>query len=199
MAIRFLNNEAELIQKIAKGDKRAFTILFDAYYKLLASYVFKLTESLEVTEEIVQDVFIKIWLKRAELGHVNNFSGYIFILSKNQTLNYLRKKARDLLKFKTWEKESENDTSESSDHEQVEAIHFLIDQAMGYLTVQQKKIYLLSREKKLKYEEIAAVLNISSETVKKHVYLASRTIKEYVRKHTDDIVLMILFSPVIFS
>lgn len=197
MALVALNNEADLIKKVSQGDKRAFTVLFDAHYKSLANYVFKLTESLEVAEEIVQDVFIKIWIKREELGHINSFSNYIFILSKNQTLNYLRKKANDQLKFKAWEKEFEGEALEEADHEQAEAFRLLIDRAIEQLPAQQKKIYLLSREERLKYDEIAAELSISSETVKKHVYLATKTIKEYVRNHMDDVILMILLSQVI--
>ncbi|WP_316805614.1 RNA polymerase sigma-70 factor [Pedobacter nototheniae] len=197
MALVTLSNEAELIKKVSQGDKRAFTILFNAHYKSLASYVFKLTESLEVAEEIVQDVFIKIWLKKESLEHIHHFGNYIFILSKNQTLNYLRKKANDELKFKTWEKEFEGENPEESSYEQAENFRLLIDKAIENLPPQQKKIYLLSREEKLKYEEIAKMLNISPETVKKHIYVASKAIKEYVKNHMDDIVLMILLSQII--
>lgn len=197
MAFVALKNEADLIEKVSKGDKLAFTILFNAHYKSLGSYVFKLTESIEVAEEIVQDVFIKIWLKREGLVNINNFSNYIFILSKNQTLNYLRKKANDQLKFKAWEKEFEGEALEEADHEQADAYRLLIDRAIEQLPAQQKKIYLLSREERLKYDEIAAELSISSETVKKHVYLATKAIKEYVRNHMDDVILMILLSQVI--
>lgn len=197
MAIIALKNEAELIGKISKGDKRAFTILFDAYSKSLGSYVFKLTESIEATEEIVQDVFLKIWLGREKLYTIESMSNYLFILSRNQTLNYLRKKANDELRFKTWEKET--DLSGNNDTEQIEAFRLVIDQAISRLPEQQQKIYRFSREQKLKYEEIAKELHISVETVRKHLYLASKTIKEYAKNHVDDIILMILISPIVYS
>lgn len=89
MGLTPVKNEADLLALVAKGDERAFTELFDAYYRQLGEYVYKLTESMEVTEEIVQDVFIKIWLKKEKLPELDNFSYYLFILSKNQTLNHL--------------------------------------------------------------------------------------------------------------
>lgn len=196
MAVITLDDEAVLIDKISKGDKRAFTILFDARYKSLGSYVFKLTESVVVAEEIVQDVFVKIWLGREKLTAINNISNYLFILSRNQTLNYLRKKASDELKLKTYEMEFDQINAE--DTLQTEAFRQLLDEAIARLPLQQKKIYQLSREQKLKYEEIAQQLNLSTETVKKHMYLASKTLKEYLKDHFDDIVLMILLTPFVF-
>jgi RNA polymerase sigma-70 factor (family 1) len=188
-------NEVELIQKVANGDRRAFTVLFNSHYKSLSGYVYKLTESLEVAEEIVQDVFVKIWLKRETLESINNFSNYIFILSKNQTLNYLRQKANDQIRLKEWENEYEQAVKDDLD--QTEAFCLLIDEAINELPMQQKKIYQFSRGEKLKYEEIATELNISSETVKKHMYLASKAIKEYVKNHIDNVVLIFLLTQTI--
>lgn len=198
MAIASLNNEEELIFKISKGDKRAFAVLFDGYYKTLAAYILKLTESIEITEEIVQDIFIKIWINRENLENINNFSNYIFILSKNQTLNYLRKKANDQIKLKAWERELEGEVLAKDDHDAIELFRLLIDQAIDKLPAQQKKIYQLSRQERLKYDEIAKKLKISFETVKKHIYLATKAIKVYVSNHMDDVVLMILLSQIVF-
>eukprot|EP01132_Coremiostelium_polycephalum_P017514 gene17514-20958_t len=144
MAIAPLPNESELLRRTSEGDKRAFTVLFDAHYKSLGSYVYKLTESMESAEEIVQEVFIKIWLKKEELTRINNFSAYLF--------------------------------------------------AIDHLPEQQQKIYRLSRHERLKYTEIAKELQLSPETVKKHIYLATKTIKEYVKNNMDEIVMLILMS-----
>lgn len=199
MAIAPLSNETELIQKISKGDKRAFTTLFEGYYKSLAGYIFKLTESMEITEEIVQDVFIKVWLKREILTGINSFSDYLFILSRNKTLNYLRKQARYSSHFQSLEKELETDIRTEEENDIYEDFRLLIDAAIERLPQQQKRIYQLSRFDKLKYEEIAQQLNLSTETVKKHMYLATKTIKEYVHSHMDEVVAYILIGGIIFS
>lgn len=198
MALTPVKNEADLLSLVAKGDQRAFTELFDAYYKPLGEYVFKLTESIEVTEEIVQDVFIKIWLKKEILLQLDNFSYYLFILSKNQTLNHLRKKANDEVRQLEWLKQFEEETYTPDHLPVIEEYRILMDQAIEKLPPQQKKVYKLSREERLKHEEIAKILNISPETVKKHIKLALRFIKNELSSQNDGVIILILSTPLLF-
>lgn len=197
MALVPVKNEANLLALVAKGDQRAFTELFDAYYKQLGEYVYKLTESIEVTEEIVQDVFIKIWLKKQSILEIENFCYYLFILSKNQTLNHLRKQANEKVKQMEWLKQSEE--QDLSDEPNVtEGYRALMDAVIEKLPPQQKKVYKLSREKRLKHEEIAKILNISPETVKKHIKLALRFIKNELSSQNDVVIISILSTPLFF-
>jgi len=193
-----VKNEAELLALVAKGDERAFTELFDAYYRQLGEYVYKLTESIEVTEEIVQDVFIKIWLKRETLPGLDNFSYYLFILSKNQTLNHLRKKANDKVRQLEWLKQFEEEAYMPDDTPVIEEYRSLIDDAIEKLPPQQKKVYKMSREERLKHEEIAKILDISPETVKKHIKLALRFIKNELSSQNDAVIVLVLSTPLIF-
>lgn len=198
MALTPVKNEADLLALVAKGDERAFTELFDAYYKPLGEYVYKLTESIEVTEEIVQDVFIKIWLKKEILVELDNFSYYLFILCKNQTLNHLRKKANDKVRQLEWLKQFEEETYTMDNSSVIEEYRVLMDNAIDKLPPQQKKVYKLSREEHLKYEEIAVVLNISPETVKKHIKLALRFIRNELSSQNDAVIVLILSTPLLF-
>jgi len=193
-----VKNEAELLALVAKGEERAFTELFDAYYRQLGEYVYKLTESIEVTEEIVQDVFIKIWLKRETLPGLDNFSYYLFILSKNQTLNHLRKKANDKVRQLEWLKQFEEEAYMPDDTPVIEEYRSLIDDAIEKLPPQQKKVYKMSREERLKHEEIAKILDISPETVKKHIKLALRFIKNELSSQNDAVIVLVLSTPLIF-
>lgn len=199
MTILSMPDEKELMQKVSKGDKRAFTLLFDHYYKSLGSYVYRLTESLEAAEDIVQEVFIKIWMKRATLVSINSFSDYLFILSKHQTLNHLRKQANYTLRFKPLDEGLEKDIRVEESDESFEEFRLLVEQAIGNLPQQQMKIYQLSKFDRLKYEEIAVQLNLSPETVKKHMYLASKAIKAHIKTHLNNPVFLILLTPLIFS
>ncbi|MCX2486159.1 RNA polymerase sigma factor [Pedobacter sp. MR2016-24] len=198
MGLTPVKNEAELLALVAKGDERAFTELFDAYYRQLGEYVYKLTESIEVTEEIVQDVFIKIWLKRETLPELDNFSYYLFILSKNQTLNHLRKKANDKVRQLEWLKQFEEEAYMPDDTPVIEEYRSLIDDAIEKLPPQQKKVYKMSREERLKHEEIAKILDISPETVKKHIKLALRFIKNELSSQNDAVIVLVLSTPLIF-
>lgn len=194
MAIVSPPNENELLYKLAGGDQRAFTELFDAYYKSLGEYVFKLTESLPITEEIVQDVFIKIWIKRETITELKSFKNYLFILCRNQTFDALRKKAKEHVFQQKLElflkEESELDGCGNPADEYRE----WIDQAVAKLPPQQQKVYVLSRYERLKHEEIAAKLQLSTETVKKHIQYASRFIQNDLRSRLDAVILFVLMS-----
>ncbi|HWJ28602.1 MAG TPA: sigma factor, partial [Flavisolibacter sp.] len=84
-------NENELIQGVLQGDEKAFRQLFDHYWPGIFSVAFSLTKSSVLSEEIVQDVFLKVWLKREQLATVNNFPGYLFTIAKNHIYNELRR------------------------------------------------------------------------------------------------------------
>jgi len=199
MAIKPLINENELLAKIATGDQRAFNELFEAYYNILGEYVLKITKSLPASEEIVQDTFIKIWLKRSGLPDIKNFTYYLFILCRNGTLDHLRKEAKQ----RQLHTELENHLLEESQHEDqdapTEVYRSLIDQAVNKLPAQAQKVYIMSRHQRLKHEEIASQLNISPETVKKHIQYAIAFIKTDVSVNMDLGILAILLSPLLFK
>lgn len=199
MALKPLDNEQELLARIAKGDERAFTELFEGYYSALGEFVFKLTESLPITQEIVQDAFIKIWLKRETLMEIKSFSSYLFIVCRNQTYNQLRKIAGD----RSFNLPLEQHFNESIDIEEeiapVDHYRSLIDASIDKLPEQAKRVYLLSRHQRLKHDEIAKKLNISPETVKKHIQYAVGFIKKDLNSKIDIGVLAILTSSLIIG
>ncbi|MGJ1434040.1 RNA polymerase sigma factor [Sphingobacterium spiritivorum] len=188
-------SEKELLKSVIQGDRRAFAVLFDLYYQPLGSFVYKITESLEDTEEIVQDVFIKIWLRRSDLGEINSFKQYLFTMCKHQSLNHLRKNAKKAAMFLKMEDIYLNTATDDSEDQHIEQLRILIDTAVEQLPPQQKTIYLLSKTEQLKYKEIAERLHIAPETVKKHMFYASKAIRQYVKDHMDDIILLILLTP----
>jgi RNA polymerase sigma-70 factor (ECF subfamily) len=199
MAIKPIPNESELIKQVISGSERAFSKLFDGYYKALGDYVYRLTESLEITEEIVQDVFIKIWTKKEALSGIESFSNYLFIISRNQTYNFLRKKANEKVRQLEWEKDFEENSILNDDDKSGEFYRSLLEKAIEKLPPQQKKVYLLSRNERLKYEEIAQKLNISPETVKKHMKSAIKFLKSNVNVENDGVLVLILLAQLIFK
>jgi len=199
MAISSLHDEGLLLIQLSEGDQRAFKQLFDFYQRPLGEYVYKITESISVTEEIIQDVFIKLWLKRGEMGKVVSLKDYLFILCRNQTIDALRKHARSQLIQQDIEKyllqESESDGQDSP----LEEYREWIATAVEKLPRQQQLAYKMSRYERLKHEEIAARLNLSKETVKKHIQLAVKFIQNDLQQKIDTPILLILMSPLVLS
>ncbi len=175
MNISSCENEKELLLEVAAGNEFAFGKLFNLHHPKLNTYIFRLTDNQELAEEVVQDVFLKIWLNRKALEKVQNFNAYLFTVSKNHALNCLRQQSKEWLQQKKWFTEQEEITETTSAFD-----YNLLDQAIDRLPRQQQKIYLLSRHERLKYAEIAAKLNLSKETVKKYLKIANHSITSFL-------------------
>lgn len=181
MALKVIHNEAELITRISFGDEEAFTDLFRAYHNSLGAFVMTLIQSPEITEEIVHDVFVKIWMNRESLTRIENFTSYLFILTRNYTLNHVRKMASQKRQLKEYFNDTGNLIILQDYGTEVEPDYLsLIARAVERLPSQQRKVFVL-RSDGLKNQEIAELLGISVDSVKKYQQLALRSVSEFVK------------------
>ncbi|PWK78977.1 RNA polymerase sigma-70 factor (ECF subfamily) [Mucilaginibacter oryzae] len=183
------SNEKELLMQVAEGNEFAFRRLFAIYHQRLGMHIFRITQSTELAEEVVQDVFLKIWMSRETLSRVDNFKAYLFVISKNHALNCLRKVVKEQLLLKKLE--ASNMVPFKTDSQDADQYYNLIDEAIDHLPPQQQKVYLMSRHNRLKYHEIADQMELSRETVKKYLQIATTSIKDYVHEHMDAIALIL--------
>mgnify|MGYP001231047222 CR=1 FL=1 len=182
-----LYDEKTLLLKVSAGDERAFCALFDQYHRLLATHIMRITRSQELTEEIVQDVFLKIWMSRETLSEIHDLRAYLYTVSKNHALNGLKKAAKERVILN--DKDLELAEKSFSVSEPEEPDHYdLIDEAIDRLPPRQQKVYLLSRHERKKYSEIADMLGLSRETVKKYLQLATESISAYVLEKVKAVV-----------
>ena len=185
-----INSLKVLLLKVSEGDENAFGQLFKAYYNLLGDFIIRITESEPLTEEIVQDVFLKIWINRGSLAELDSFKAYLLVVARNHAFNWLKQIAREKSQKKEWVNSVLHHASNNVEETATIETGNLIDEAVELLPPQQKKVYTLSRRDGMKQAEIARELNISLETVKKHMVLALRFLKNYLRTHIG---LFILF------
>ncbi|WP_031530168.1 RNA polymerase sigma factor [Dyadobacter crusticola] len=174
-----MHRESEVLRRVSEGDERAFASLFNHYHQRLGVHIFRITRSEELAAEVVQDVFLKIWLNKELLAEVQSFPVYLYVVSKNAALNCLKKVASESARTVDIDLHSEHfpiaETAEE-DHR-----YLLIDEAIDLLPPQQKQVYLLSRHQRLSYAEIAGQMNISRETVKKYLQIATGSISSHIR------------------
>ncbi|MBB5394817.1 RNA polymerase sigma factor [Mucilaginibacter sp. AK015] len=182
--------EKELLLRVARGDEHAFSELFNIHHQLLGTHIYRITDSVEMAEEVVQDVFLKIWMNRETLSSVQNFKAYLFVVSKNHALNCLRRLAKERIRQKTMEDNALALASE--DNSGQDNYYSLLDEAIDHLPPQQQKVYLLSRHGRLKYDEIAHQMGLSRETVKKYLQGATHSITSFVQSNIDISAIIIL-------
>ncbi len=183
------STEAALLQAVAAGNEQAFTQLFHQWQPFLATHIYRITESKELAEEIVQDVFLKIWQHRETLSAVQNFKAYLVVVSKNHALNVLKKISLELKNHKQWVKE--NTGTEHLPDPRV-PYYSLLDEAVNSLSARQKQVYQLHRQQRLTYEQIARQLGISRESVKTHIGLAVKNITAYVQGRLELYIALVM-------
>jgi RNA polymerase sigma-70 factor (ECF subfamily) len=169
--------EKELLHRIAKGDEVAFAELFYSYKDKLYSFLLPMTGA-EAAEDLLQEVFLKLWTRREDLRTVDNIGSYIFRMAKNKALSDLKRSLHyETILSEEARKEERNpvDTSEILKQRNLKQ---QIHNAVESLPPQQKKVYLLSREEGLMLEEIATQLGISLSTVKNHLVQAMRNLRD---------------------
>ena len=168
--MKIIKSNKELLLLIREDNEVAFYQLYERYSRRLYGFVLRYIKQEADAEEIVQEVFIKIWETRDKIDVYSSFESFLFTIAYNATISLFRKRARE-------EKYLEHLKS----LQQVEAAPNLIDEIqfnelndtvqslLNELTPRQKEVFQLSREQGLAHEEIAKKLNISVNTVKKHI------------------------------
>jgi RNA polymerase sigma-70 factor (family 1) len=174
-------NEKKLLQRVAGGDEKAFDMFFNLYKGKIFAYAYKLSKSRHIAEEIVQEIFIKLWINREQLREVNNPGTYIFVMVKNKVIDYLRKIANeDGIFTQVWKFiNAQQDTADKVlDAKESQG---LINVALGQLSTQKRKIFLMSRSEGLSHREIAEKLSLSVSSVKNHIVETLSHIKSFLR------------------
>ena len=155
--------ENELLQQVACGNEQAFRQLFMHYHQWLISHIVRLTGSMAQAEEVVQDVFLKLWMNREVLAGIQRFKPYLFVVSRNHAVNVLKKTIKERMRRQQWE-QAHDGYPMNNEEEPTHTWYTLLDEAIDQLPEQQRKVYLLSRYEQLTYAEISVKMKISRET-----------------------------------
>ena len=173
-------SETDLILALNNGDLCAFNELFDRYAKRLYHFSMGYLKSAADAEEIVQEVFLKIWDNRIELSTLKSFESYLFTIARNGILNTIRKSKSEQAYLNYVKINPERNVlldEELNFNELEKAYHEAIEQ----LSPRRKEIYLLSKEQSLSNAEIAIKMNISVKTVENQMTSSLAKIRNTLR------------------
>jgi len=182
-----------LLTKIGKGDENAFKKLFGLYRDRVFNYTMKITKSREASEEIVMDVFLKLWEGRSLLSEIESFPAFIFTVTKNKSIDFLRRAATDrVLKELVWDEIQVASGSASDDKIISEELEREMQTTIAKLSPQRQLVFRLSREEHMTYDQIAAHLHLSKSTVKNHMLDALRFIRSGLGIHERIIIITVM-------
>ena len=188
------SNASEEIALVAalQGDSvAAFDALYRMYFPAVYANILHLVKDSTAAQDIVQEVFIRLWEKRKLLQTGQPVGNWLFVVSYNRSLNHLRSTLRQRLKLAALAP----DTVESEEEEwEVTSIQLdMLERAIDKLPPQRKKVFLLCKMQGKTYAEAATELQISHYTVKEHITKASRFIRDYVRVQPEWQTLLVAF------
>ncbi len=181
----------ELLTRLKNGDMLAFDQVYDRYSHKLFSFVFKILKDEAEADDIVQEVFVKIWESREKLGDYKLLNSYIFTIAYNNSINLIRKRINNNKYLEHLKNSSVIQTSPSAISEvEFNELKNQVEKLIANLPDRQKQVYFLHREKGLTYPEIAQQLGISKNTVENHMVKALK----FLRQNIDNSLLVnILF------
>lgn len=172
-------NERELIMQLKNGDKSAFTTLYKLYWGKVHNFSRLYLTSLDEVEEVVQEVFVKLWEARIFIKENESFKGFLFIITRNIIFNQFRKSFNE----NAYQVTVINSTGESYDiEEEMDAtdLRRYIDTLVAELPPRQQKVFRMSREQHLNYKEIALQLDITEKTVERHINEALKFLRRNI-------------------
>ena len=185
-------NEKEVLELLAKGSSQGFAHLFERYRPRIYSVAMRFLKSTELADEVVQDVFVKIWKGREGLVRIHNFEAYLFTMTRNLIFDGLKRLAE--------EAEAKKDLArsvpyaEGADHSMIEKQYEeLLQEAVDLLPPKQRQVFRLAKVEGLSHQAIAEQLQISKLTVKTHMAKALQTIRQNLQHH----IITIGFLPLI--
>jgi RNA polymerase sigma-70 factor, ECF subfamily len=171
-----------ILKQLSQDDKTALEQLFNYFYPRLYNFSKSFLKLDEGIDDILQEVFLKIWQNRKNIKNTETFNSYIFTITRNLLLNELRSRLNEQ---KTKEKIFKRSVAEEfllSEQIEYQEMKEKVDQMVAILPERQREVFLLSRKEGLSYKEIATKLDIAEKTVEYHISQAIGVLKKKMKE-----------------
>lgn len=184
------SEETEL-KKLAEGSPKALENIYEQYSTSVFRAAYRYLRKKDITQDLVQEVFVKVWENRQQFVTVDNFRAYLLTISKNLALKYLKEIAKEETAKNEWREFITVETEENkntSDHKK--QLYQDVKEAVSLLPEQQQKVFRMAKFEGLSYKSISEHLHISPNTVRNHMVSANR----FIRDHMENKSIIISFA-----
>jgi RNA polymerase sigma-70 factor (ECF subfamily) len=187
-------NDSYCLLKISEGDEQSFDIIFHRYRDRLFTYLYKVTKSSETAEEIVLDVFLKLWNGREMVVEIKDLNAFLFRVAHNKAIDFFRAVKRNpQQQEEIWNSIEEAISTETADGKMLGAdIERIVQLGIDQLSPQRRKVYYLRDYEGLSYDEISKRLNLSRNTVRNHLAASVQFIKDFLRSNDTYIFIIVV-------
>ncbi len=184
-------HENDLLALVGDGDERAFSAIVAHYTPIIYAQLLLYLKNAQRAEEAVQDIFMSIWRNREKLPGMENFPGYVYVITRNRVQTIIKEKV-----FATTEPPPDTLQTQLAGPAtavQLKELQQAIHQGIDQLPPRRKEVFRLSRIENMTYEEIGDRLGISRNAVKQHITEAMVFLRHHLQKELDVIVIALLW------
>lgn len=187
-----LKNDDSLIKAMQTGDERAFRLIYDKYLSFLYHLTFRSTRQVHLSEEIVQDVFVRLWNKRDTLSPQGSLKAYLWKSCRHRIFDYWKKEAKRLAVEQEASYHRPLTSVETENTILFTEYEGLVQEAVQRLPPRRKQIFQLCSLEGKTYEEAATQFGLTRSTVHDHMVKSIRSIKDHLHLSADISILWVI-------
>lgn len=185
--------QRDLLIRLKKGDKSAFNEIYKVFSKPLYLKVLRMVKDKDVADELIQELFIKLWDNHDKIDEQRSFQSYLYVIAQNLVYNHFRKLESDqrLLRSVLAGELLDNRAPNADEQLTQKEVSGLVKNAIDQLSPQRKQAFMLCKIEGKSYREASEIMGVSVATINSHITQSLQTIKAYILKHRDMHMLMI--------
>ncbi|EDM34112.1 RNA polymerase ECF-type sigma factor [Pedobacter sp. BAL39] len=185
-------DERRWLSLLKEGDRTAFDTIYHFYSNPIYSRILAMTKVSAVADELLQDIFLKVWENREQINEDLSFQAWLYRIAENSVYDYYRRLARDAKMREHTLRTFAELYNHTEDYILNKERSQLLEKALSRLPPQRQLIFKLCRLEGKSYEEAATLLNISTSTVSNQLVKATKNIKDYVFFHSKEFLVFII-------
>ncbi len=189
-------NDTILAQKIRKGSEKAFREIYDRYHVQMYFIAKKYVKDSSLSEDAVQDIFVKLWTKRQKIDETKSIKGFLFTMLKNHVLNMIRDRKDKIISISSTKMEILPRKNLTDDELLYKEYHDIVQKGLNELSDRKREVFELKAFSGHSNSEVAELLKINIRTVKTHYYNSSKFIRAYLKNHAGILFLLISLSSI---
>lgn len=184
------SSEKQLLIDLSNGHVDAFHSIYAIYAPRLSRKLFQLLKSEELAQDVLQDIFIKVWEIRQTINPEQNFAAFLFKMAANRSKNIFRANVyNESMRNTIGQEISYNPIEDAMNEKDAKEI---LDAALNTLTSRQREVYTLQKLEGHSYQEISERLNISSSAINHHIQEAGKKLRMVLKNHQNEILIPLL-------
>jgi len=180
LALEIKHIDKNLVRKLKAGDQASYRVIFDVYSEKLFHFAYSYLKDADDSEEIVQEVFLRLWEIRSEIDEEKSLKSFLYKMTVNKVLNHLKHKIVRQ-KYESYLTNHAPFLSETPEEQMCwQELNEKIKELVILLPEQKRKVFIMSKLKGFSNAEISAALGLSIRTVENQLYRATKFIKERI-------------------